>query len=198
MNFDDIKSAWHQEPSSDWREITVNDLYGKHAAHPIARLRKNLRFELYAQGVGVLVLGFFPQLFGMGGGLYLYYYLLYALVILLSVYYISRISVFYKQVLHYEVNSRESLLRLYYELRLYIEVYKSFMIALYPFALVMIVLVEFDAMPAIKDKLLWVIFVGVFFTVMLILATILWIREFYGKYATMLLILLKELDEEPL
>lgn len=197
MNFDDIKSAWNEEPSADAREITAADLYGKHAAHPIARLRKNLRFELYAQGGGVLALGFFPQLFGMPGGLYLYYYLLYALVVLVSAYYVFRISVFYKQVLHYEVNSRESLLRLYYELRLYIETYKSFMIALYPFALVMIVLVELDAMPWIMEKLPWVIFVGGLFTVLLILMTVWWIREFYGKYATMLLILLKELDEEP-
>ena len=131
---------------------------------------------------------------------------MYAVFFSLCVYYLAKLVIFYKTLDVNALSTRDSLYETYYNLKLNIEVYKSFTYSLTPFALIfggLIILNVGDGklMKMIIDhglKDTQVIWATVTFIVVMISVTViteLYVSKQYGRYASQLKILIDELKE---
>lgn len=203
MNFDDMKSRWDKEPSGDVKIPQQTTLLGK-AKHPVDQLKRNMRAELWTQTAAIVIMAFYPMMFHLDASLNNYYYLVYALFVVISGYYIIGFYRFYKQMHNYASDTRDSLLELYYELRLSMERYKSFGFLLLPFANIMIGLKFYSnqlqkgiPMDSFPDKTLYAMLLIVIAEVLLMMwALHTWVNRFYGKYARQIKSVSDELKEE--
>lgn len=205
MNFDDFKTAWSDEQAADIKvPATIEKL--KTAHMPLEQLRKKMHVEFYIQLISVIFIAFIPQIFNFGRSLYLPFYGMYAVFFSLCVYYLAKLVIFYKTLDVNALSTRDSLYETYYNLRLNIEVYKSFTYSLTPLALIfggLIILNVGDGklMKMIIDhglKDTQVIWATVTFIVVMISVTViteLYVSKQYGRYASQLKILIDELKE---
>lgn len=200
MNLDELKSAWNNDGTNDVSiPETIEQL--KKAQHPLDKLKRNMKNEWIMQLIAIIALGFIPQLQGFVSSLYIFYYVAYSLLVIVSVYYLSRFKAFYTQITHYSSDTKDSLTEIYHEFRLNIERYHSFGFLLLPFALVWVgVYIQNDLMLKGKDlsslsndaqKLL---IVAVIVIILLFVVAILgWTKYYYGKYLKQLKAVLDEL-----
>lgn len=137
MNFDDIQAAWNQESHNSIQLPTaLNDLKGTKS--PIKKIRTTMRTELIFQLIGLVVVGFFPQILNLNSSYLLAFYMTYGFMILISLYYFIRFYFFYKRLYNYTLNSKESLYTLYYDIKVNIEMYRSFNYSLIPILVIML------------------------------------------------------------
>lgn len=203
MNFDNIKEAWDNQSANDF-EVPQKIKKLKSAQQPIDKIKKNMQHELYAQFFGILIIGIFPQIFNIIHEFYLLYYAFYALMILVSAYYFIRFYFFFKEINHSTLNSKENLYELYYEIRLKIEMYKSFAYLLAPFSILLSSILIFGLdKKGILNKLATItntnmVLFFIFFSAIIILVAVLtnwWVNYFYGKYAKQIRNVLDEFKE---
>ncbi|WP_219223085.1 hypothetical protein [Pedobacter antarcticus] len=205
MNFDDFKTAWNDEQAADIKvPATIEKL--KTAHMPLEQLRKKMHGEFYVQLISVLLIAFIPQIFNFSQSLYLPFYGMYAVFFSLCAYYLAKLVIFYKTLDVNTLSTRDSLYETYYNLKLNIEVYKSFTYSLTPLALIfggLIILNVGDGklMKMIIDhglKDTQVIWATVTFIVVMISVTViteLYVSKQYGRYASQLKTLIDELKE---
>ncbi|WP_343670743.1 hypothetical protein [Chitinophaga sp.] len=137
MNFDNIQAAWNQERNDNIQLPTVlSDLKGKKS--PVKKIRTAMRAELIVQLIGLIVVGFFPQILNLHSNFLLAFYMTYGFMIIISIYYFIRFYFFYNRLFNYTLNSKESLYTLYYDIKVNIEMYRSFNYALIPIMVIMI------------------------------------------------------------
>lgn len=204
MNFDNIKAAWDDESANEF-VVPQKIEQLKSAKQPVDKIKKNMKHELFAQFFGIILIGFFPQIFNIIHEFYVLYYALYALMIIVSAYYLVKFYFFFKEMNHSTLSSKENLYELYYEIRLKIEMYKSFAYLLTPFAILLSAILIFgldkkgflNKLATITNTDLFIFFI--FFSAIIILVALItnwWVNYYYGKYAKQIKKVLDELKEE--
>lgn len=203
MNFDELKSKWDNEKSDNLR-IPQDMKMLKMAQHPLDKLKRNMRNELYAQVVAILFLAFLPYIFQLQSNHHLLYYIIYTILVVISSYYLYNFYRFYKSMHLYTSATKGGLLELYYELRLNMERYKSFSFSLQPFTITFLGLYFYSRSLASGENmeffieqnlLLMMIFIAVLTAGIMLISTW-WVNSFYGKYTKQIRKILDELAEE--
>ncbi|MCJ7933762.1 MAG: hypothetical protein MUW56_09035 [Chryseobacterium sp.] len=201
MNFDQLKEQWNNEGSDTKIPDTINQL--KASRHPIEKVRKMMKKEFPAQVLAIILIGFFPPLLQISASQYIIYYISYTMMVIISSYYLFGFYQFYKQTELYSGNTRNSLWKIYHELRLNMERYQSFGFLLLPHFLITLGLEILNVMEkkgksfseitnAHQDTLILFVLIG---TLSIVTSIVLWTKYFYGRHARQLENILNELDE---
>ncbi|MDR2281703.1 MAG: hypothetical protein LBE37_00760 [Sphingobacterium sp.] len=205
MNFEELKSTWNADPTQEVH-IPEHIKQLRKAQHPLDKLKRNMKNEGYMQIVAIIFMAFAPQLFALASDTYLIYYTSYAIVVLVSIYYLNIFRQFYQRVSHYTNDTKDNLSEIYYEFKLNIERYHSFGFLLIPFLLVWTSVYTYSRLieqgknlnvipDSSKQSLLLVIVITLF---LIPLAIVAWTRYFYSPYTKQIKAVLDELKKDEL
>ncbi|SHG78560.1 hypothetical protein [Pedobacter caeni] len=204
MNFDDIKSAWNKE-SEQPIEIPKDIQSLKKAQMPLDKFRKNMRGEAIFQILALLMSAFIPGFFKLIPALKIPFNSAYILFVITTLYFLIRFYKFYKKIGASSLNTKDSLYELNYDLKLNMELYKMFNFILLPVFLI------FGAIILVNDNYAYFLKVitnepGYFYIAfglttltiytMVHFFAIIWLNQYYGKYAKEIESLISELKEE--
>lgn len=201
MNFDQLKEQWNKEDSDVHIPDTIEQL--KESKHPIEKIQKNMKREFPMQIIAIILIAFFPLQFKFPSSQYIIYYVSYTMMVVISSYYLLGFYKFYKQTELYTGNTKNSLWKIYHELRLNMERYQSFGFLLLPHFLVTIGLVIYNTMEeqgkslteltaSHQKGLIIAVLIG---TLGMITSIVLWTKYIYGGSAKKLENILNEMDE---
>ena len=201
MDFNDIQSAWNNENT---KNVVVPTQLEKvqQANTPLDKIRKNLKNEFIYQIVSIVVVGFAPYLNGFPEQAITPFYLLFSLFVAVSAYYLIKLFIFYKRLNKTALNTKDNLYETYFDIRLNMELYKTFGFALMPFMILFLVGVLYFKLPnaatLFTDSTNSIaLFVSVLFSMLFMgVASEWWVHFFYGKYAKEIRTVLDELKEE--
>ena len=201
MDFNDIQSAWNNENT---KNVVVPTQLEKvqQANTPLDKIRKNLKNEFIYQIVSIVVVGFAPYLNGFPEQAITPFYLLFSLFVAVSAYYLIKLFVFYKRLNKTALNTKDNLYETYFDIRLNMELYKTFGFALMPFMILFLVGVLYFKLPnaatLFTDSTNSIaLFVSVLFSMLFMgVALEWWVHYYYGKYAKEIRTVLDELKEE--
>lgn len=201
MNFDQLKEQWNNEDSNVHIPDNIEQL--RESKHPIEKIKKSMKKEFPMQVVAIILIGFFPLQLGFPASQYLIYYISYAMMVVISSYYLFGFYKFYKQTELYTGNTKNSLWKIYHELRLNMERYQSFGFLLLPHFLITIGLFIYNILVK-KGKdlseitnenqasLIIAVLIG---TLSIVVSIVLWTKYIYGRHAKQLESILNEMDE---
>lgn len=205
MDFNDIQSAWdNDKPQNVKLPSTLEQL--KSAQTPLDQIKKNLKNEFYYQFISIALLGLIPFIlpdFPMSA--IVPFYLLFAIFVAVCVYYLIKLYIFYKRLGKTTLNTRDSLYETYFDIRINMELYKTFGFALTPFIVLFTVGFLFYQLPNaggllsgdINNMALAILFFSVITSILTMgLALEWWVKFFYGKYADELKKVINALKEE--
>lgn len=201
MNFDQLKEQWNKEDSDVHIPDTIKQL--KESKHPIEKIQKNMKKEFPMQILAIILIAFFPLQFKFPHSQYIIYYVSYTIMVVISSYYLLGFYKFYKQTELYTGNTKNSLWKIYHELRLNMERYQSFGFLLLPHLLITIGLVIYNTMKeqgkslpelsaSLQQGLIIAVLIG---TLGFITSIVLWTKYIYGGSAKQLENILNEMDE---
>jgi len=150
MNIDDLKDAWnHDEPKG--MQLPISTALAGKTNSAISRIRKNMKAEFVAVLVSFV---FFIALmfYGVHSGLIFNIASIFMFIIfLLNGFYFYRFFVFYKSISRYDLNLKNSISKITYELELNTEIYKTYNLCIAPVA----VLICFDLLAGNRKIGLW-------------------------------------------
>ena len=201
MDFNDIQSAWNSENT---KNVVVPTQLEKvqQANTPLDKIRKNFKNEFIYQIVSIVVVGFAPYLNGFPEQAITPFYLLFSLFMAVSAYYLIKLFIFYKRLNKTALNTKDNLYETYFDIRLNMELYKTFGFALTPFMILFLVGVLYfklaNGATLFTDSTNSIaLFVSVLFSMLFMgVASEWWVHFFYGKYAKEIRTVLDELKEE--
>ena len=201
MDFNDIQSAWNNENT---KNVVVPTQLEKvqQANTPLDKIRKNLKNEFIYLIVSIVLIGFAPYLNGFPEQAITPFYLLFSLFVAVSAYYLIKLFIFYKRLNKTALNTKDNLYETYFDIRLNMELYKTFGFALTPFMILFLVGVLYFKLPNAATLFTdstnsIVLFVSVLFSMLFMgIASEWWVHFFYGKYAKEIRTVLDELKEE--
>ena len=202
MNFDQLKSEWDKENTDIHIPNTIDQL--KESKHPIEKIQKNMKKEFIMQVIAVILIAFFPLQLKFPASQYIIYYTSYAMFVVISSYYLFGFYKFYKQTELYTGNTKNSLWKIYHELKLNMERYQSFGFLLLPHFLITIGLFIYNTLlktgKSLSDltntqifSLILVVLIG---TLAVVISIILWTKYLYGRDAKKLENILNDMEEE--
>lgn len=201
MNLEELKDAWNAEEGRvDFTGLSKNA--GKKVKQPMDAIRHNMRNELFVQFAGILVIAILPALFPLKGLLLAIYYSLFMVLLMITGYYLLAFYRLFKKMHNYNTNAWENLYELYYEIRLHLEMYKSFSFLLLPFVLLLSSLILVSDRVYHRGEILlgsdnsfWIVMLvfGVLAMLLVVLMTNWWVNHFYGKYANQIKSILDEM-----
>ncbi|MBP2618295.1 hypothetical protein [Chryseobacterium jejuense] len=201
MNFDQLKEQWNNEDNNVHIPDTIEQL--KESKHPIEKIQKSMKKEFPMQVFAIILLAFFPQILNFPISQYVIYYTSYVMLVAISSYYSFGFYKFYKQTELYTGNTKNSLWKIYHELKLNMERYQSFGFLLLPHFMITLGL-EFYKVLAKKGMtfenvtnsyqhtLIISVLIG---TIAMILNIVLWTKYIYGRHAKQLENILNEMEE---
>jgi hypothetical protein len=205
MDFNDIQSAWNND-KSDNVMLPTNLEKVQSANMPLDKIRKNLKNEFIYQIISIVFLGFIPVIFKFSPLMQTGFYGLYVLFLMICIYFLVKFYFFYKRLNTVNMTTKDSLYETYYDIRLNMELYKSFCYSLVPFVIVFLGMIyvnnyNLEQFADLLDKkpgdffvgFLLGVFVGA--TVSIAFVTEWWVNYFYGKYAKEIRKVLDELKE---
>lgn len=207
MNFDKLQEQWNQENNEVSLPQNLDKI--KEAHNPIDKVRRNMKFDLISQAVLTVLIGFVPyakrnewdfQSISI-------FALFYVLMVGFMLYYTLKFYRFYKQSYNLSYDSRKNLMWFAYELRLFIELYRSltFIMMFLGMALGLYFGMHFNTTGQdifyLKDADFLKLFGVLFFMVAFLLGLVVLFMEFvinhyYGKYYKKIKNILNQLDEE--
>ena len=201
MDFNDIQSAWNNENT---KNVVVPTQLEKvqQANTPLDKIKKNLKNELIYQIVAIVVIGLAPFLYGFPEQAITPFYLLFSLFVAVCAYYLTKLFVFYKRLNKTALNTKDNLYETYFDIRLNMELYKTFTFALTPFVILFLVGVLYFTLPNgatfFTDSTNSItLFLSVLFSMLFMgIASEWWVHYYYGKYAKEIRTVLDELKEE--
>lgn len=202
MNFDNLKSAWNEERADD---VQVPDAINKlqKARHPLVQLKTTMKKELQMQVGSLAIFIFFPFILRLDSSMYLVYYLGFMVIAIISTYYLLAFSRFYKTVDAFDLASKDQLLKIYFDLQLNMERYRSWAFLLTPFLMFTIGLSAYSELIANETlraltgmRVLFTFFLCFASLVFMIAATNWWLKYYYGKYVDQLKAVLDSLKED--
>lgn len=204
MDFNDIQSAWNNENTG--KVMLPNNLERIKSAHtPLDKIKQNLKRELIGQVLTIILLGFLPVFYKFPAEIANVYYLLFCLFTAVCVYYLRKLYLFYKRLNTISLKTKDSLYETYFDIRLNLELYKTFGFALTPFMVLFLIvylyykfsLVTTLDITNLSDSYVIAIFASVILSILgMGLAMELWVNYYYGKYAKEMRDVLDELREE--
>ncbi|VXB34940.1 conserved membrane hypothetical protein [Flavobacterium sp. 9R] len=201
MDFNDIQSAWNSENT---KNVVVPTQLEKvqQANTPLDKIKKNLKNEFIYQIVSIVFIGFAPYLNGFPEQAITPFYLLFSLFVAVSAYYLIKLFIFYKRLNKKTLSTKDNLYETYFDIRLNMELYKTFGFALTPFMILFLVGVLYFKLPngatLFTDSTNSIaLFVSVLFSMLFMgVALEWWVHYYYGKYAKEIRTVLDELKEE--
>jgi len=204
MDFNDIQNAWNNEKTEN--VVLPDNLEKIQAANtPLDKIRKNIKGEFIYQIISVLVLGFVPLFYSFPEKMNILYYLLFTFYVLVCAYYMTKFYLFYKRLSAITLKTKDSLYETYFDIRLNMELYKTFGFALTPFLILYLIGFFYYAFSKIPGFIaneftnyqLIVLFSIVVFSMLLMgISLECWVKKFYGKYAKEIRKVIDELKEE--
>lgn len=203
MDFNDIQSAWNNEQNNEVK-IPQNLEKIKSANTPLDKIKKNLRNEFIYQILAIILIGFVPFMKDFPSNAVVPFYLFYSIFIAVSIYYLVKLFLFYRRLSKTNLNTKDSLYETYFDIRLNMELYKTFSFALTPFLVLFLVGVVFYQDPnalnilngELKNATLLALFFNIVFAILFMgLAGEWWVHKFYGKYAKEIRKVIDELKE---
>jgi hypothetical protein len=197
MNLDNIKDLWHNQDSSATKVLQEVPQPGN-ARGPLDRIRKNMKKEFYAQVIAVILIGFFPYHFNFRTELVAPFIALYAVIVAITVYILVKYYFLYRKLSNNTLSSKDHLYALHFDIRLNMEMYKTFVYILVPFVLMSVGMVALNDREGlvISSREIYVIAgSSIVFMLMMAAVTSAWVNYFYGKYARQIKALLDDLKE---
>ncbi|WP_316634962.1 hypothetical protein [uncultured Flavobacterium sp.] len=204
MDFNDIQNAWNNEKTEN--VVLPSNLEKIQSANtPLDKIRKNLRGEFIYQIISIVFMGFLPLLYGLPAKWFTPCYLLFSLFIAVCVYYLVKFYLFYKRLNAITLKTKDSLYETYFDIRLNMELYKTFGFALTPFMIIYLIGVlyfELSKIPGFISKeftnyqLISLFSIMVFSMLFMGISLEWWVKKFYGKYAEEIRKIIDELKEE--
>ncbi|MBC7748589.1 MAG: hypothetical protein H7Z76_08470 [Methylotenera sp.] len=202
MDFNDIQSAWNSDKPENV-ELPINLEKLKSANMPIDKVRKKLRSELFVQLATMIGFGFIPMLNWFPVNMASTFYIIYSVMVAISIYYLGKLFFFYKRLDKTSLNTKDSLYETYYDIKLNMELYKTFTNALVPFVILIILIFYSDPKysylfngPLSQSHLLFISVKFIVAIILVILSAELWVEFYYGKYVKQIRKILDELREE--
>jgi len=212
MNFDELQKQWDSQ-SDDQITIDPNLERYRKVGTVLDKVRKNIRneFLLWVGAMVFLVLVPLVDLYKIVGIARFTYYLILVQMLLASLGYYRRFFYFYKSTKQFEVlNSRENLLKLYYDLKFSIDSYKTISYVMIPQGLIMYLImfsvgkvdVWIEKLYNLKDMVLqdpsflvWIILSAIVSIVFIVVIIEIMAYQYYGKYLKQIKNTLDQLDE---
>ena len=202
MDFNDLQSAWKNENTENVKLPT--HLEKINSAHmPLESIKKNLKNEFVYQIVSIVFLAFIPLILNFPPQGFAIFYLMFSLFVGVCVYYLWKLYQFYKRLGKTTLNTKDSLYETYYEIRLNMELYKTFGFALIPFLILFLFGMLYYEIPEFfnnglnNTSFLVATFSIVVFCILYIgFALEWWVHHFYGKYAKEMRKVIDQLKEE--
>jgi hypothetical protein len=204
MDFNDIQNAWNNEKTDN---VVVPDNLEKiqSANTPLDKIKKNLKNEFIYQIISIVLIGLVPLMYNFPPKIVALFYLLFSLFTAVCVYYLIKLYLFYKRLNTITLKTKDSLYETYFDIRLNMELYKTFGFALTPFMILFLIgflYFEFSKIPGFISneftnyQLAGVFSIVVFSMLFMGLALEWWVHKFYGKYAKEIRKVIDELKEE--
>lgn len=204
MDFNDIQNTWNSDKAE---KISLPDNLEKiqRANTPLDKIRKNLKTEFYAQVLSILLIAAVPAIHNFPKEAILPFYLFYSAFVAVCIYYLTKLFLFYKRLNLITLKTKNSLYETYFDIRLNMELYKTFGFALTPF-MVLFLIANFYLQ--LKDKFnldlsnisksMWVtLFVIVTLSILFMgLSLEWWVKYYYGKYLKEIKKVIDELKED--
>jgi membrane-bound ClpP family serine protease len=202
MDFNDLQSAWKNENTENVKLPTQLEKINS-ANMPLEIIKKNLKNEFVYQILSIVFLGFVPLFLNFPTNGMALFYLLFSLFVAVSTYYLLKLYAFYKRLGKTTLNTKDSLYETYFEIRLNMELYKTFGFALVPFVILFLLGIFYWQMPEFfKNGLNNTAFLVTTFSIVIFsmlymgFALEWWVHHFYGKYAKEMRKVIDELKEE--
>jgi hypothetical protein len=202
MDFNDIQSAWKNEKTEN--VVLPSHLDKLNSANmPLEKIKKNLKNEFIYQIISIIILGFVPYIDRFPANAFAPFYLLYSIFVAVCIYYLVKLYVFYRRLGKTTLNTKDSLYETYFDIRLNMELYKTFGFALIPFVILFLLgfmyyeTPEFFAKGLNSTPFLIATFSIVTFSILFMgLALEWWVHYFYGKFAKEMRKVIDQLKEE--
>lgn len=204
MDFNDIQNAWNEDKPKD--VVLPNTIEKLKSVHmPLDKIRKNLRLDFLAQILALLFMGFVPSISGFPIKMEFPYYLLFGIMLAISIYYLAKLFLFYKRLNGVALSTKDSLYETYYDIRLNMQLYKTFTFSLVPFMILFLIgYIVYKTPSAVQNfngeieqsKLILIVGILMFTILIMGILTEIWVYFFYGKYARQIKKILEELKEE--
>ena len=201
MDFNDIQSAWNNDKSENVA-LPTNLEKLQSANLPLDKIRKNLKKEFIYQILSIVFIGFVPLIYEFPENAFAPFYLLFSIFVAVCVYYLVKLYLFYKRLNKTTLNTKDSLYETYFDIRLNMELYKTFGFALTPFVILFLIGTLYFQLPKFSDlftsnsHLISLFGVVIFVILSMGLSLEWWVNHFYGKYAKELRKVLDQLKEE--
>ena len=201
MDFNDIQNMWNDDKAEN--AVLPDNLEKIRAANtPLDKIRKNLKNEFIYQIISIIFIGFAPVIYDFPAKAVVPFYLLFSMFTAVCIYYLIRLFIFYKRLSNITLKTKDSLYETYFDIRLNMELYKTFGFALTPFLALFTIGTAYYVMPAMQlgelsNSVLIALVIVVAISI-LIMGLILewWVHYFYGKYAKEIRKVLDQLKED--
>ncbi|PIF31881.1 hypothetical protein CLU81_2389 [Flavobacterium sp. 9] len=204
MDFNDIQNAWNNEETNN---VILPDNLEKiqEANTPLDKIRKNLKKEFIYQVLSIIFIGFIPTFYDFPPKMTTLYYLLFSLFVAVCIYYLAKFYFFYKRLSSITLKTKDNLYETYFDIRLNMELYKTFGFALTPFLILYLIgflYLKFSEAPGFLSNdftnyQLGALFSIVVFTMLFMgISLEWWVHKFYGKFAKEIKKVIDELKEE--
>lgn len=204
MDFNDIQNAWNNEKTEN--VVLPNNLEKIQSANtPLDKIRKNLKNELIYQILSIVFIGFLPFIYHFETKMMTPFYLLFSIFVAVCIYYLAKLYLFYKRLNNITLKTKDSLYETYFDVRLNMELYKTFGFALTPFMVLFLIGYLYTELAKSPDfqvnnftnaQLIGLFTIVAFCILFMGLALEWWVHKFYGKYAKEIKKVIDELKEE--
>jgi hypothetical protein len=204
MDFNDIQNAWNNE-KTDNVALPSNLEKIQTANTPLDKIKKNLKNEFIYQIVSIIFVGFAPFIYHFEAKMVTPFYLLFSIFVAVCIYYLVKLYLFYKRLNAITLKTKDSLYETYFDVRLNMELYKTFGFALTPFVILFLLgylYTKFSIKPNFQivdftDSQLFSLFTVIICSILFMgVALEWWVYHFYGKYAKEIKKVIDELREE--
>ncbi|MDR3695852.1 hypothetical protein [Mucilaginibacter sp.] len=133
MNIDDLKGAWKNDNPKDDNQTTRSIFFEK-SLSPVTRIRRNMKTEFiavlisYTMFTALMFYGLQSVVFFNLASIFMF------IIIVLNSFYYFRFYIFYKSISRYDLNIKNSISKITYELELNAEIYKTYNFCVTPLA----------------------------------------------------------------
>jgi hypothetical protein len=202
MDINDIQNLWDSDKNENI-QLPTNLQKIQLANTPLAKIKRNLKREFYCQVISLPAIGFVPLLSTFPKTAIAPFYLLFSLFFAINFYYTVKLYIFYKKLNKTSLSTKDSLYETYFDIRLNMELYKTFGIALTPFLILSLLGFIYYNSPDIffkglnNNKFLTVTFSVVTYSMLYMgLVMELWVNYYYGKHLKEIKKVIDELKED--
>nr|WP_294927296.1 hypothetical protein [uncultured Flavobacterium sp.] len=204
MDFNDIQNAWNNEKTDN---VVLPDNLEKiqSANTPLDKIKRNIINEFIYQIISIVLIAFIPLIYNFPPKGMILFYLLYSLFTAVCFYYFVKFYLFYKRLNIIALKTKDSLYETYFDIRLNMELYKTFGFALTPFLMLYLIgffYFEFTKTPGFfaeeftNYQLFGMLSIVVFCMLFMGITLEWWVHKFYGKYAKEIRKVIDQLKEE--